>query len=414
MKRLLAAAAILALILTLASCTARAPDAPPLGEPTLAPSPTPEPPPEGDPDPPPEPEPEPEPEPDPDYEELIGERVEEILGSMTLRERICQLFIVTPEGLTGVRRATVAEELTEAALKEYPVGGLVYFSQNIVSAKQLRSMIDGAQNYSKLGLFIAVDEEGGRVSRLMGKLGTTRVGAMYGYRGEGEGRARENAAVIGADIASFGFNLDFAPVADIWTNPANTVIGDRAYSGEPEEAGRLVAAAVEGFHSAGVMCTLKHFPGHGDTEEDSHTGAAYVFRTRGELEGREWVPFRAGIEAGADMVMVGHLIVPDISDEPATLSEILMTDILRGELGFDGVIVTDSLSMRAVTDLYEPGELCVRALEAGADILLMPEDLASSVAAIEKAVASGRLTEARLEESLRRILTLKLRYGVAE
>lgn len=342
----------------------------------------------------------------------LAARALELLDSMSLHEKICQLFVVTPESLTGVAVATRAGETTRAALEDYPVGGLVYFAQNLVDRQQTREMISASKSYAEYGLLIAVDEEGGPVARLMDKLDTTRISAMYTYKDDGADTARENAATIAADIASFGFNTDFAPVADVWSNASNTVIGKRAYSDDYAQAAELIAAAVEGFHSEGVICTLKHFPGHGDTAEDSHTASAYVNKTHDELASEEWLPFSAGIEAGADMVMVGHLTVPALSDDPATLSYEIVTECLRGELGFSGVVITDSLTMQAVSDLYGSGELAVRAIEAGCDLLLEPESLRGAVDGVTEAVASGRLSESRINESVLRILTLKLKYGI--
>ncbi len=386
-----------------------APEAPTEPEPPAEPAAPAEPVPPAEPEQPAEPETPAEPEPPADP---TAARAQEILESMTLDEKIYQLFVVTPETLTGVGTATRAGETTRNALEASPVGGIIYFAKNLETGEQTRDMIAATQSYSKLGLLICVDEEGGPVARLMDKLGTTKISAMYTYKDDGADTARENAATIGRDLLSYGFNTDFAPVADVWSNPNNTVIGKRAYSDDFSQAAELVAAAVSGFHDAGAICTLKHFPGHGDTNEDSHTSSAHVSKTHEELAGEEWLPFSAGIKAGADMVMVGHLTVPDIDDVPATISRAIVTDCLRGELGFDGVVITDSLVMDAVSSLYAPGELCVRALEAGCDLLLEPESLADAAAGISDAVASGHLTEARIDESVVRILTLKLKYGI--
>ncbi len=344
----------------------------------------------------------PAPEPDP-----AGKR----LAAMDTREKLLQLFLVTPEALTGENTATEGERLA-SALRDTPVGGIVLFTKNLVTSEQTRALTAAAAGAVENGLLIGVDEEGGTVNRLMSRLGTTWVGPMYDYRAEGPETARENARTVGEDLRDHGFNLDFAPVADVWTNPANTVIGRRAYSDDPREASRLVAAAVEGFHEAGVLCTLKHFPGHGDTSTDSHTGAALVDLSLEELEETQLPPFAAGIEAGADLVMVGHLTVPALDAVPATVSRAVVTDLLREELGFEGAVITDALNMSAVSALYEPGELALRALEAGVDILLMPEDLPASLNALESALESGELTMERVDESVRRVLTLKARRGL--
>lgn len=339
--------------------------------------------------------------------------VGELMESMTDREKLLQLFIVTPETLTGEGTATDGERLA-AALLDTPVGGIVLFTGNLVTPEQTRNLTALARGAAKYGLFIGADEEGGRVGRLMQALGTRYVGPMYAYKDRGPDTARENAVIIGEDLLAFGVNLDFAPVADVWSNPKNRVIGDRAYSDDPEEAARLVAAAVEGFHQAGVICTLKHFPGHGDTLADSHTGTATVTLSREEIEEIQLPPFAAGIEAGADMVMVGHLTVPALDEEIATVSEPIVTGLLREELGFEGVIITDALNMSAASKLFEPGELAVRAVGAGADMLLMPEDLPASVEALGSALERGELDWERIDESVRRILDLKARYGIID
>ncbi len=341
-----------------------------------------------------------------------AERAEQLLSEMSLYEKVCQMFLITPESLTATSLVTQAGPATQAALEEYPVGGLVYFARNLESSDQVLSMISNTQSYSELGLLIAVDEEGGIVNRLMDTLGTTYINSMFNYRHEGTLTAYTNAATIGADIASYGFNTNFAPVADVWSNEENTVIGRRAYSDDFAEAAELIAAAVEGYHGAGMICTLKHFPGHGDTAEDSHYASAYVSKTADELRSEEFLPFIAGIEAGADMVMIGHLSVPALDDEPATVSKTIVTDILRGELGFDGVVITDSMEMSSVSELYEPDELAVRAIEAGVDLLLEPESFRTALNGVMAALESGRLSEARIDESVLRILTMKLKYGI--
>ena len=340
-------------------------------------------------------------------------RAEELLAGMSLREKLCQLMIVRPEVLTGESPVTAAGETTRLALEQYPVGGLIYSVDNLVTQEQTREMIENTQSYSKIPLIISADEEGGNVGRLMYKLGTTFIHSMYSYKDMGEDTAYQNALTIGTDMVSCLFNTDFAPVADVWTNPANTVIGDRAYSDEFGQASELVAAAVRGFTESGVICCVKHFPGHGDTSTDTHEGAAVVDKSLEELRAGEFLPFEAGIEAGVDMVMVGHITETAVDDEPATISHEVITGLLREELGWDGVVVTDSLDMGALAG-YEIGEVCVKYLEAGGDIMLGIPDLAAALTALETAVTEGRLTEQRIDESALRVLMLKLSHGIAE
>lgn len=338
--------------------------------------------------------------------------VDETLAGMTLHEKVCQMMFVTPEELTGEDGVTVAGDATRQALENYPVGGIVYFAKNLESQDQVKEMIDNSQNYSSIGLFVATDEEGGVVNRLMDTVGTTYIGSMYYYKDDGDETAYENAYTIANDMSALGFNLDFAPVADVWSNPDNTVIGERAYSDDYAQAAELVGNAVKGFNDGGVMCTLKHFPGHGDTAEDSHYSSAYVHRTKEEIMADEMQPFRSGIEAGAEFVMVGHLIVPDIDEVPATLSYKIATGILRDELKFEGVAITDSFEMESIADNYSVDDAVVMSVKAGMDMILQPKDMVSAVNSIEQAVADGELSEDRIDESVRRILTLKESRGL--
>lgn len=338
--------------------------------------------------------------------------VDETLAGMTLHEKVCQMMFVTPEELTGEDGVTVAGDATRQSLENYPVGGIVYFAKNLESQDQVKEMIDNSQKYSSIGLFVATDEEGGVVNRLMDTVGTTYIGSMYYYKDDGDETAYENAYTIANDMSALGFNLDFAPVADVWSNPDNTVIGERAYSDDYAQAAELVGNAVKGFNDGGVMCTLKHFPGHGDTAEDSHYGSAYVHRTKEEIMADEMQPFRSGIESGAEFVMVGHLIVPDIDEVPATLSYKIATGILRDELKFEGVAITDSFEMESIADNYSVDDAVVMSVKAGMDMILQPKDMASAVNSIEQAVADGELSEDRIDESVRRILTLKESRGL--
>lgn len=355
---------------------------------------------------------EPTPEPTADNAEQLRARAEEILSGMTLHEKVCQLFIVYPEAITGVSRVTAAGETTRKALEKYPVGGFLYDRKNMVSKEQLTDMLTTVQTYSEIPLILTCDEEGGRVNRLMSTVGTTWVGPMLDYKDQGTDVAFENARTIAADLVSCGFNTDLAPVADVWSNPENTVIGDRAYSDDFDQAAELVPSAVQGFHDAGVINCLKHFPGHGDTDTDTHSGAAVVDKSVDELMEGELKPFIAGMEAGADMVMVGHITMTAIDpDHPASLSEAVVTGLLREQLGWDGVVITDGLEMGALTQ-YDMGERCLMALEAGVDLLLGVDDIPGAVKAITEAVEMGRLTEQRIDESVLRVLDLKLEHGI--
>lgn len=334
-----------------------------------------------------------------------------LLDGMTTREKICQLLIVHPEVLTDGGAVTAVSDELAAALQDYPVGGFLLSAGNMTSGEQLSALTSALSAACPTAPLVTVDEEGGRVARLMNTVGTTKLNSMYSYRGLGTQTAYDNAQILARDIAAYGFNTDFAPVADVWTNKQSNAIGDRAYSDDYDEAAELVAAAVSGFRDAGVICCLKHFPGHGSTAADSHNGAATVDKTLPQLRQEDLRPFVSGIAAGADMVMVGHLTVPTMDDLPASLSHKIVTNLLRYDLGFRGVIVTDGLQMQALAQ-YTDGEKAVLALSAGNDMLLEISDVPGAVAAVEQALADGTLTSEALDQSVLRVLRLKLAHGI--
>ena len=348
-----------------------------------------------------------------------SDSVEAKLASMTLREKVGQLFVVRPETL-DFEKTSDGKIVTDAMrehLKEYPIGGIVLFKQNITDAGQMMKLIQDYQNASDIGLLVAVDEEGGTVARLANhsafSLPKYESAATVGATGDAE-QARAMGRTIGGYLKPYGFNLDFAPVADVNSNPKNPVIGKRAFSSDPNVAAAMVSAAVKGFHESGILCTLKHFPGHGDTGEDSHYGTATTTKTWEQMKAVEMLPFEAGIAAGADVIMTAHITTPNATTDglPASLSYTMLTGRLRGELGYTGVISTDALEMKAISNHYSPADAAITALNAGADILLMPADLRQAFDGVVNAVETGRVSEERLNESVRRILTLKEKAGI--
>ena len=276
--------------------------------------------------------------------------------------------------------------------------------------------LDDLQQASDTPLFTAIDEEGGLVARLANNaafdLPQYESAAAVGTSGNPED-ARAMGRTIGGYLKEYGFNLNFAPVADVNTNPDNPVIGTRAFSSEPQTAADLVGGACAGFADAGIACTLKHFPGHGDTSEDTHVGTVTLNKTLDDLRSCELVPFAQNVN-NAPLIMVAHITVPQVTgdDTPASLSSVMLTDLLRGELGYQGLIVTDSLAMQAITDVYTPGQAAVKALQAGADLLLMPNGLADAYTAVLEAVQDGTIPQQRLDESVQRILQCKYQYGI--
>ncbi len=366
----------------------------------------------------PEPSTGPEPSSEPEQNDALRERAEELLTELTLEEKIYQMLFVTPEALTGVGTVSAAGETTRQALQRCPVGGIIYFAQNLQAVSQTQEMLSNTQTYAKaahgIGVFTGVDEEGGRVARCAMKLGTTGYEPMrtYGDAGDEE-PVCQIGRTLAKDLLSLGFNVDFAPVADVISNPDNNEIGDRSFGEDPELVARMAAAQVRGMTEGGLCATLKHFPGLGSTSTDSHAGMDRSDRTLDELRACDLVPFKAGIEAGAPLVMVGHITLSQVDDLPCSLSEKVVTGILRRELGYDGIVITDALNMGAVSDYYTDSASAVLAVRAGCDMLLCPQSIETVHAALLSAVQSGELTEERIDESVLRILQVKLQYGIA-
>ena len=343
-------------------------------------------------------------------EEIILEDIEialevdpldEFINNMSLEEKIGQLFIA--------RMPRMAQ--AESLIRNYHIGGFILFGGDVSSIEQVQDLTAQLQDASDIPLFIAVDEEGGRVSRV-GRLFAERSGSAFSIGQTGDTQNAYDAYYnIGTKLRYLGFNMNFAPVADVWSNPANTVIGDRAFGTEPELVAEMVAAAVKGLQSADVLAVIKHFPGHGDTYEDSHYNRSFYHHDRARFDAVEAIPFRRGIEAGADGVMMGHIITPQILTEtpnlPATFSSYFMEQVLREEMGFDGLIITDALDMSALSRYYSQEEIVLNAFINGADILLMPDNPGVAINAMIRAFNDGYFTEERLHESLRRILIHK-------
>lgn len=346
--------------------------------------------------------------------------VEELMNDMTLREKVLQMFIVTPEQLTGYGCVTYADSVVQQSFTDCPVGGIILFAQNLTSQEQTAQLIASCQDYAKescgAGLFVAVDEEGGTVSRAALKLGTTSFSNMEYYGSLNDPQAAYNVgSTIGSDIGGLGFNVDFAPVADVNINSGNE-LGSRIFSSDPYVVSEMTANVVRGLQDQGVCATLKHFPGLGAADGNTHyDNYVHIYRTIDELRESEFVAFSGGIEAGADFVMIGHQKVSGIGDDlPADLSYTVVTTLLREELGFDGIIVTDAQQMNTIAGVYGSGDAAVRSVEAGIDIILMPADLNSAVNAVCSAVEEGRITEERIDESTARILNQKAELGLLE
>ncbi|MFC3492534.1 glycoside hydrolase family 3 protein [Glycomyces rhizosphaerae] len=351
------------------------------------------------------------------------------LKAMSLEEKVGQLFTVYAYGRTADTQeaADVAKNqethgVNNAAelIAAYKVGGIIYFawSNNVANPDQITGLSNGLQAASTADggdpLLIATDQEHGLVVRI-GPPATQLPGAMALGATHDPGAARDAAVISGAELRAMGLNVNFAPDADVNVNPANPVIGVRSFGSDAEHVAGFAAAQVEGYQARGdLAATVKHFPGHGDTEDDSHTDLPQIDHTYEEWQEVDAPPFRAAIDAGVGAIMSAHIQFPalDPTLTPATLSKPILTGLLRDELGYEGVIVTDSLAMEGVREGYGDDRIPVLALLAGIDMLLMPVDLDLAYNAVLTAVAEGELTEKRIDESVLRILCLKYRLGL--
>lgn len=341
---------------------------------------------------------------------------DELLKDMTLHEKVCQMFMAAPETLTGYGCFNYADQHTFNCYDKYPISGFIFFANNIVTSEQTRNMLADLQDHAKskgAGVFLATDEEGGYITRVSYKLGTTAVYNMAYY---GELNDYDTSfgvgSTIGTYLADYGFNLDFAPVADVNINPYNE-LGSRIFSSDPKVVADMSAAVVDGLQSAGVCSTLKHFPGLGAGGGNTHNGTVVIDRTYEQMKESEFVAFKGGIDAGAEFVMVGHQIVTGAGDSmPADLSKVIVTDWLKGDLGFEGIVITDAQAMGAIVNVYGSSEAAVLSVEAGIDIILMPAYLDAAVNGVEQAVESGRIPEERIDESVLKILKQKEKLGL--
>ena len=344
-------------------------------------------------------------------DDYLNQIADTCIAEMSLENKVAGLFMITPESLTGVDMVIQAGDTTKQKLSEYPVGGLIYFSKNIKSADQLKEMLDTTRNTMIYPVFLAVDEEGGSVSRVAGAGLAENVGDMseIGSTCDPE-KAKEVGTTIGTYLSQSGFNVDFAPVADV-VSAENAVIGNRSFGSDPNVVGTRVAAEVQGLQDSGVSACLKHFPGIGDTTTDTHDEKTVSEKTLEDMQQNDFPAFQAGIDAGADFVMVSHMSLPNVvgDDTPCSLSGAVISDLLRNQLGYNGIVITDALDMSAITDSYSSAEAAVKAIEAGADMLLMPENFEEAYQGVLDAVQNGTISEDRINESLKRIYRVKYR-----
>ena len=348
--------------------------------------------------------------------------VEAQLQKMTLREKVGQMFFIRMESLDPSIDWTTYDDLANIKIKEvtenmkavnenYPVGGIILYAWNIDNEAQLARLIPQVRALNGHPL-LCIDEEGGRVSRIANNpnFHVKRYESMASIGATGDPRnAYECGNTIGTYLKGYDFDIDFAPVADVNTNPENVVIGPRAFSDDPAVAAPMVTSYLQGLKDAGITGCIKHFPGHGDTQADTHYGYASTQKTWDEMLNCEMVTFKAGIQWGCKLIMSAHIGAPKVtgSDVPSTMSPIILQDKLRGELGYQNIIVTDGMEMGAITQQYTSAEAAIGSIQAGVDIVLGPRYFTEAFDAVMAAVNHGTISEERINQSVRRILKLR-------
>lgn len=339
------------------------------------------------------------------------EPIDDKINSMTLDEKIGQMII------TGFNGSEYNDDM-DRLINEYKVGGVILFARNIEDSNQMIDLTRALQeNNNNIPLFISIDEEGGRVSRLPDDVEKFPSAFTIGLINNQQ-TAYENGKEIGYTLKRLGINLDYAPVLDIYSNENNTVIGDRAFSKEESIVSTMGIATMEGIEDADIIPVVKHFPGHGDTEVDSHYGLPIVYKTLEELRNFEFIPFVKAIESGCDVIMVSHIILNEVdSSNPASLSKIVISDLLRKDLEFDKVVITDDMSMGAITSIMSIEEACIKSIKAGCDILLLGnayEEIEQVINSIKLKLYNGEISEEHINKSVKRILELKKKYNMME
>ena len=352
-------------------------------------------------------------------EQIKAETINQILADMTIEEKVGQLLMMDFRKNADDTDMTVLSEDAAQQIADYHLGGVILFAENLDTMEQSQMLVNQMQAAADMELFIGIDEEGGMVSRL-DKSQIPHVSIPNAAQMQGDiAQAKQAGADIGTVLSKIGVNVDFAPVADVYTNPENTVIGERAYGTDANTVADMATAFMQGLEAQGVKAVAKHFPGHGDTATDSHDGMAISNHDLTRLQDVEFVPFSRLVQEGIDFVMVGHITMPQVTEDglPASLSPQAIA-LLRENIGFDGIVITDAMNMGAIVSYYPDGQAAVQAIQAGVDIVLMPADLEAAYLALLDAVGKGEISQTRLDESVRRILEVKydcgmlLQYGV--
>ncbi|MGM0674192.1 MAG: glycoside hydrolase family 3 protein [Spirochaetota bacterium] len=351
------------------------------------------------------------------YGDKRDRHIEELMSAMSLEEKIGQLLVLGLMSPDSDQPLTEVVPRTEEMLREVRPGGVVLYGGNIEDVGQVTALIDDLQSAAEIPLFVGIDEEGGVVSRLkhLGSGVATHLpsAAEVGVAGETLSAYRAGR-LLGRELRSLGFNINFAPTVDVSDKEANPFLDSRTYSADPHEVARLAVPFLRGLQNHGVSASIKHFPGHGSAVEDSHYGLSTVAAGAEELRSSDWVPFRKAIEAGVDSIMVAHVMVPSLTEErvPASISPAVVQEAAREELGFDGLLISDSVTMGGLLNALDERSAAVAVVEAGGDIVLTPGNPYTAVSELVEAVEEGRITEERIDESVRRVLRVKLDRGI--
>lgn len=340
-----------------------------------------------------------------------------VVAGMTLEQKVAQMFIVTPDGLTGTNGATIVGNTTKSVYAAYPVGGLIYEKDNFQTKEQTKAMLEAMESLSMdtiaLPIFLGVEEEGGKASMIASKspIDVDNIDNMSEIGVSGDTTiAYEAGQKIGNYLYDLGFNMNFAPVADVLSNSDNSAMVNRSFGSDSAVVGSMVSGVLDGLAENNIIGVVKYFPGYGSTSGDGTEGTVSTEKTLEELKMSELVPFQLAIDADTGFVMVGHVSVPNItgSEIPSSLSEYMITQVLRNDMGFTGIVITDAMNKKAITNSYESADAAVTAVAAGADIVLMPEDFKEAYEGIIEAVRRGVISEERINTSLVRIVKAKL------
>lgn len=342
----------------------------------------------------------------------LEEALKAQIAEMTVEDKVAGLFFVTPESITGVGTAIRAGDGTKTALEEFPVGGIIYFKKNIQNEEQIKEMLANTQSYTENRLFLGVNEEGGSVSSVSSKLDVAEV-EKAGVLGQNADTAAtyETGKTIGTYLQALGFNVNFAPVADVATDTENELLGDRSYGSDATNVANHVSAMVKGLEENGVSACVKGFPGIGSANKNPEEGLAITERTLEEMRNAEFLGFKAAIAENADFIMVSNVTAPALVEGgvyiPSCLSKDVIKNVIREELGYEGIIITSPLNEKSVTEYYTSSEATIMAIQAGADMILMPDNFEEAYYGLLAEVLEGNISEERIDESLLRIYKVK-------